>query len=278
MTRPADSSPYAGDPGYAVTGDGYEDRYDRAVASGPAPSPSGGAASQRRVDERRFDDGRYNLRTPGNPVYETAGSTQPDGQRGRPSDAYASGPPPHQRGQYSPDIKGRLNFYLGGRDLDDDNFRGAEEPISFAIEYSQAVQPGQIGFEAGFGFSYDEQDDVFFPAGSSFPTGIFDVERDTAEFYGGLRAEFELERLSPYLGAGLVVLNMSERREQGFLDSDDDDTDVGGYFHCGARYDVNDQFFLGLDFRRVFGTEAELYGATYDTDYGQISFLAGVSL
>ena len=107
---------------------------------------------------------------------------------------------------------------------------------------------------------------------------MFDVERDMAEVSAGVRAEFSRTNVRPYIGGGGVLINMSERRSQGFLDAEDDDTTVGAYLHGGVQFDINEAFFLGIDFRRVFGSTVELFDEKYDTDSSQLSFVLGLSL
>lgn len=248
--------------------------------------------ADRLSDSRRYDDGRYNLRRPGDgrptpmsAAYEPA-SYEPGvtatGQRRREpgyyDDGYVDPVPPHERGNYSGRPNGRISFMFGRRDLIDDNFRASDELYAFGVDFAQAVEPGTLGFEFGFHFAGDEDDRVNLPASGTFPGGIFDVERDMAEVSAGVRAEFSSSNVRPYIGGGGTLINMSERRSQGFSEGEDDDTTLGVYLHGGVQVDVNEVFFLGLDFRRVFGSQVDLFDETFDTDYSQLSVVLGLSL
>ncbi|WP_419190935.1 outer membrane protein [Saltatorellus ferox] len=248
-------------------------------------------ADSRRDDDRRFDDGRYSLRSAGRPTpmsaaYEPAsyepGVTAASAQRRRDPGYYDSGYvdpiPPHERGNYSAPANGRISFLFGRRDLLDDSIVAAERMYAFGVEFAQAVEPGTLGFEFGFHFAGDEEDNVSLPPSANFTGGIFNVERDMAEVSAGVRAEFSRSNVRPYIGGGGTLINMSERRAQGFLEAEDDDSTVGFYLHGGVQFDLSDVLFLGLDFRRVFGSQVDLFDDTYDTDYGQLSFVLGLSL
>ena len=105
---------------------------------------------------------------------------------------------------------------------------------------------------------------------------MIDVERYMAEIYAGIRTEFSTSNFRPYLGGGGVLLSVTERRGQ-FFGTRDDDGAAGGYVHGGIEYDLNEIFFLGVDFRQVFATDVELFGEDFDTDYRQLALTLGIS-
>ncbi len=229
----------------------------------------------------RFDDGRFAIPRRGGMRGTPAPASytpEPTPQSGYYEDQFIDAGPPHERGNYARQPNGRVSFLFGRRRLDDELFQAADNPFAFGVEFSQVADPGTLGFEFGFGFGKDEDDNVALPASGTFGGGIFDVERDMAEIYAGFRAEFGHSNVRPYIGGGGVLLNMTERRSQGFLEAEDDDNTVGGYLHGGVQVDLNEAFFIGIDFRRVFGSRVELFDQKYDTDYSQLAFTIGASI
>ena len=237
--------------------------------------------SDNRDSDGRFDDGRFAIPRRGDRYGGPAPASygrEPAVQDGYYDDQFIDSGPPHERGDYVNQPNGRISFLFGRRQLDDDLFEAAENPFAFGVEFSQVAEPGTLGFEFGFGLAKDEDDNVALSPSGAFPGGVFNVERDMGEIYGGFRAEFGHSNIRPYIGGGGTLINMSERRSQGFLEAEDDDNTVGAYLHGGVQVDLNEAFFIGVDFRRVFGSNVELFERKYDTDYTQLAFTLGVSL
>ncbi len=277
MSGPGRPVAYGGGRSYQEPDRSQDDRYEREA---PRYQDRG-----REVDDRRFDDGRYNLRQdetyqgiPRVTSYESEPGDQRRREQGFGDRSFEDPVPPHERGDYSARSNGRISFLFGGRHLDDERFRAADKLYAFGVQFSQAVEPGTLGFEFGFGFAGDEEDRVALPTTATFPGGVFNVERDMAEVSAGVRAEFSRTNVRPYIGGGGVLINMSERRSQGFLEAEADDTTVGAYLRGGVQFDLNEVFYLGVDFRRVFGSTVELFDDKFDTDSSQLSFVLGLSL
>jgi len=155
----------------------------------------------------------------------------------------------------------RIWIYLGGRQLDEDDYSPLEDQGTLGLEYSFEGRNSLIGFEAGFMGSADEAN----ASGTS-------VVASTAEFYGGVRKTFRRHaRLQPYLGGGLSLI---ASRIDGLL-ADDSDTAFGGYVHGGATVRLGKSFHLGLDLRTLFGTSMTLLGNSTDADYSQVAIVLG---
>jgi hypothetical protein len=288
--RRSERRPYA-EPGYRDDRnlrDGYVD--DRELRLADSRSEGSGWGESRwnepRRNDGRFDDGRFATPRAGDwrgTPEPASHSPEPVGRGRSNQDGYYDDPfidagPPHERGDYTSQPNGRISFLFGRRRLNDALFEAAENPFAFGVEFSQVPEPGSLGFEFGFGIGRDDEDNVTLPAGGGFAGGIFNVERDMAEIYAGFRAEFGQSNIRPYIGGGGTLINISERRRQGFNEVEQDDNTVGAYLHGGVQFDLNDAFFLGVDFRRVFGARVDLFDQTFDTDYSQLAFTLGASL
>ncbi|MEL6715079.1 MAG: outer membrane beta-barrel protein, partial [Planctomycetota bacterium] len=205
--------------------------------TGPAAVPANYRASQDRYGDRY--DG-------------------PPGRQGDYGYSDEFDPRYNERGQYAPPPEARLQVLLGGRSLDDEGFEPTDSPGVIGFEFSQVPSPGGLGFEFGVNFGFDEENDVSVPG-----IGVADLELTQAEIYAGARAEFGQGAVRPYIGGGGTLISTTTRVQQGFLEREEDDTTLGAYLHGGIQADLNDNFFLGIDYRRVFGGEYEVGGEDF---------------
>lgn len=183
----------------------------------------------------------------------------------------------YDRDRYSPPPMGRLALHLGGRRLDDEGFGSVDQPGVFAIEFNTVPEPGNIGFEFGLNFGFDSEDAVPAFPGSTL-VGTVDQELSTAELYAGIRAEFGQGQIRPYIGGGGTFLSITRREIQGFQDIEQDDSALGAYVHGGIQADLNENFFIGIDYRHVFGGTYEFGDTEFDGSYDQLAFTLGFNL
>lgn len=176
-------------------------------------------------------------------------------------------------GEYRPAAQGRLSVLLGRRNLDDPSFEPTDEPGIVAIEFSQVPAPGTLGFEFGLAFGYDKDNDVFVPG-----AGLNDLEVSQAEIYAGVRAEFGQSNVRPYIGGGGTFMSTTTTVTQGFSEFEEDDNALGLYIHGGIQVDLNEAFYLGIDYRHVFGADYDVNGTEVDSDYDQLAFVLGFNL
>ena len=176
-------------------------------------------------------------------------------------------------GNYTPPARGRFSLLLGGRSIDEGAFEPTDSPGVFAVEYGQIPHRGNLGFEFGLGLGFDEENGVVLPDST-----IADLELRQAEFYAGMRAEFATGPVRPYIGGGATFLSTTTTIRQGFLQAEQDDSVLGGYLHGGIQADVNDVFFLGLDYRHVFAGDHDFGGSSFASDYDQVSLVLGFTL
>lgn len=157
----------------------------------------------------------------------------------------------------------RLSFYLGQRNLDEDDYDPVDEQTVFGMEYARELEDSPVGFEAGLVASGD----------SGHLSGGVDVEGTTGEIYGGLRKSFGKGRLRPFAGVGIAYINSEVRL---FGGPDVDDSSLAAYAHAGLAFDATQHFYFGLDLRFLFGSDLELAGIDTDADYGQLALVLGM--
>ena len=247
-------------PPLAPRGEAYS-RYDAAPPSrdirpasyraDPGPPPR----SSQEYDPRGYDDPA---------PYEGS-------QYGRYGNDWERGRGTHE--SYDPGPSGRLSVLLGRRNLEEDDFEPTDEPGILGLEFSQVPAPGSLGFEFGLAFGYDEDDGVSVPG-----VGTADLELAQAEIYAGVRTEFGHGNVRPYIGGGGTFMSTTTKVTQGFSEAEEDDGTFGFYLHGGIQADINRTFFIGVDYRHVFGSDYEVNGSDFDSDYDQLAIVLGFNL
>jgi opacity protein-like surface antigen len=158
------------------------------------------------------------------------------------------------------DRANRISIYIGGRQLDEDDYEPVDEQVMFGIEYVRERPEDVAGFEIGLMGSEDDGD-----------LGPFDVEGRTSEIYAGVHKSFGTDVVRPYVGAGIAYINS----EVEVANVDDDDGSAAGYAHAGINFDISPSFAIGFDFRWLFASDLEIAGVDTDADYGQLAVVLG---
>ncbi len=160
--------------------------------------------------------------------------------------------------------RGEVNFLYGNRDLDDKSFW---EPLDG--QDSGGVAIVHNGVEAGFQISSDDY---------AYADGLITASTDIEELSVGYRWTHDAYGWRVYVGPGISLMNVSARLDVpvlGFSLSEGDDT-FGIYLHAGLAVEVGKWGLIGVDVRKVSGTDIQFptLGDT-DIDYEQISLFIG---
>lgn len=161
------------------------------------------------------------------------------------------GPAPHKDR-----TRRSINIFVGTRELSDGGWNPVEDQESIGIDV-EFEAPSAVGWEAGVFASDDSSGNI---------------DGSTLELFGGLHKSFAgtYARVRPYLAAGLSAVH-SELEGAGFSE---DDLSIGVYIRGGVSIWITDMVSFGLDWRRLFGTRADL-GSIDDVDYEQFSLVLG---
>ncbi|MBL8862500.1 MAG: outer membrane beta-barrel protein [Planctomycetes bacterium] len=175
--------------------------------------------------------------------------------------------PREEQASPTPDERrSRLTFYFGVRSLDEDYWSPLHEPIALEASFEWRLPDSPFGFEVGSSIGFDE----------STLFGI-DVSLLSFELYGGMRVTADLleGRLRPYLGLGPTLIYADLSGESGGVTVSDDDVSFGLYARGGITWVFDGGFGVGLDYRKVFGTDVSLFGVEGDIDSDQVGLSLG---
>jgi hypothetical protein len=157
-----------------------------------------------------------------------------------------------------------LVVHWGERDLDEeDELARLDNQQAYGIEYDAYQINGTLGLEGALFYSSED-------SGS----GASSSSIDTTELSFGVRRTWQpndlgIHMIHPYLGAGVALLHSDVTLPAG----DDDDFDVGAYFHVGFYAQFPLRWRLGVDWRFVREEFLDSSGLELDSD--QVTLFLG---
>jgi len=145
----------------------------------------------------------------------------------------------------------------GVQTYDEDNgedIQSATVGVQYEYEIDDPFDDGLMP-ECGFLFSR-ASDRMWLWTPQGVPGEEFDVTMTTYEVYTGLRKDWRLGPVTPYLGAGFSLMLV----DVDALGGSDEDMHFGGYVKGGARYQLTDRCAVGAELRWHGYDEFEISG------------------
>jgi hypothetical protein len=134
---------------------------------------------------------------------------------------------------------GNVNFFLGQKSLDSDDWRPLEDQGEFGVlvDFKQSHWPVSVAI------------DILVSADEATELGIR-FEGITSEINGGVRKIWEVSGSSirPYIGGGLALVS-ADLEASAFTTVSDDDNSIGIWLNGGIYWTLGKSFNLGLDIR-----------------------------
>ena len=134
---------------------------------------------------------------------------------------------------------GNINFYLGVKELEEDDWGPLEEQdeFGFSVDFKQKSWP--VSMVIGYLHSSDERTiNIHVPRGRTVSSNMV---AETTELSFGFRKIFDTSSIMhPYAGGGLALISTSGFR------SNDDDTEMGLWFEGGLYFTILKRFNIGL--------------------------------
>ena len=132
--------------------------------------------------------------------------------------------------------EGHVNFFLGVKTLDEDDWQPIEDQGALGAEISIGQDTWPIFIAI----------DPFFSGGTEEEAG-FDLTGATSELAIGVRKIWNVDNVHPYVGGGPSLLSGSFEVETPFgADFDDDDTTLGWWLGGGVFWRLGSRFNIGV--------------------------------
>lgn len=164
-----------------------------------------------------------------------------------------------------------INFLLGSKGLDDDDWGDADRQSAFAVEttFGETSWPVYVALDLLGSVHYDEFQVLF-------PRGEVDVFQATTEFDFGVRKIWKSGKARPFVGGGFGIIGGSQEIPTGIglLTVDDSDATLGMWFNGGAFWRLGKKFNIGVDFR-LSGGEVTLFGQDVQAGGATLGLLLG---
>lgn len=153
---------------------------------------------------------------------------------------------------------GNLNFFLGQKTLDKDDWEPLEEQAEFGILVDFKPQHWPLSIAIDLLGSSDEE-----------PIFGVDVQGRTSELDIGVRKIWEIPgaTIKPFIGGGLAFISAELEGRYGYASISDDDSGTGYWVNAGVYWTIGPAFNLGLEWRysqaevTLYGIEAEAGGS-----------------
>lgn len=156
---------------------------------------------------------------------------------------------------------------LGRASLDESELSKVDSPTTFGIEVDGYADEEVVGFEGGFLYGDDDSSGTV----SGTP---FRVETTFLELFGGVRKTFTVgPRWRPYVAGGLSWIHLDAQLDTLPGGTNTVGNTLGFYGRFGVYYRLEHSMRVGLDYRRLVGSDAD----GRDTDYGQFALTFGFS-
>lgn len=136
------------------------------------------------------------------------------------------------------DADGHVNFFLGQKSLDSDDWAPIDDQFEFGavMSFGQDAWPVHIAVDV---LASVGQEDL---GGGTFTGSTFEVD-------AGVRKIWKKGKTLPYVGAGVSVVGAAAKLETPFGDTDGDGSGFGFWAGGGVFWRLGERFNIGLDVR-----------------------------
>jgi len=172
-----------------------------------------------------------------------------------------------------PGWSGNVNFFLGLKLLDEDDWKPVDEPLEGGIllDFKQNRWPVSIAVD----ILHADTDKNISVAVSDFGSFSLNMESKTTELNVGIRKIWDtLEYVRPFIGGGVAIIKAEVGGTALGVSVSENDTAVGGWIDAGIYLTLAEHFNIGLD-ARWSKAEVDLFGVTGEAGGWHIGGLVG---
>jgi hypothetical protein len=163
--------------------------------------------------------------------------------------------------------EGDVNFFLGGKKLDDDDWSDSDVDVSEQGEFGAQISVGKAAWPVRIAIDVlgsSKEDEI----------GLLDVEGKTSEIALGVRKIWTKGKVRPFVGGGLVHVSAEGEFAAGGFDVSDDDSAGGLWADGGVFWRLGQRFNIGFDVR-LSAAEVELFQVDTEAGGSHLGLLLG---
>lgn len=141
---------------------------------------------------------------------------------------------------------GNVNFFLGQRMLDKDDWEPLEEQTQFGLLVDFKKENWPVSIAIDYLSSNDEvtQYDTFSALNWTFEASTTEIDVGVRKIFDGSGSQ-----MKPYVGGGVAFIDAEVEVTNGFLTVKDDDNGTGFWLNGGVYWTLGQGFNLGVDLR-----------------------------
>jgi hypothetical protein len=171
---------------------------------------------------------------------------------------------------YAQDWTGNVNFFLGAKVLDEDDWEPADEHDEFGVLVDFKKNKSAISF--AIDYLHSEGDESVFDWDTGY---LIDIDAETSELNIGIRKIWDQSgTVRPYIGGGLAYIYAEYGGRAMGISVSDDDRAFGFWLNGGIYWTLGNSFNVGLDLRYSYA-EVSLYGIEGNAGGGHAGILVG---
>ena len=146
------------------------------------------------------------------------------------------------------DWTGNVNFFLGSKTLDEDDWEPLEDQAEFGIKVDFKQQSWPVSIAIDSSYSSDDGDLLIWDSFLGFVD--LDIEGNTSELSLGVRKIWDhFPIVRPFIGGGIAFISAEMEGSAFGISVSDDDTAMGIWIGGGVYWTISEHFNLGLDLR-----------------------------
>ena len=142
------------------------------------------------------------------------------------------------------DADGNVNFFLGQKSLDSDDWDPVDQQPEFGAVMSFGAKDWPVFIAADILTSGEEKDVV-----NDLLPGPSKLKAATFEAAFGARKIWSAGNAHPYVGGGIALIGAAAELDAGIVDVDADDSAIGPWAGGGVFWRLGSRFNLGFDLR-----------------------------
>lgn len=171
------------------------------------------------------------------------------------------------------DVTGNLNFFLGSKTLEKDDWAPLDEQGEIGIKVDFKKKDWPLSIAIDLMSSAAMEDNYFYIPG--YGTSYYELEGYTSELGLGVRKIWDgSPSIRPFIGGGVAIISGEIEARTGFVSISDSDSSMGLWIEWGVYWAVTEHLNLGFDMR-FSDAEIELFGVEGEAGGGHFGALIG---